>query len=79
MKRGVRLIKAGATSAVTRCVSPWVLWHLNLHADVASEMGGLQPWRQGSLYDHPVREVMVQRAIRAAWADLHKKAAKKKR
>jgi len=76
--RGVRLIKSGASSAVPRCVSPWILWHLNLHADVAPEMGGLLPWRQGGLYDHPAREVMAQRAIRAAWADLRAKDLKRK-
>lgn len=75
----MRLIKAGASSAVLRCVSPWVLWQLNLHADVTPEMGGLLPWRQGALYDHPAREVLAQRAIRAAWADLRAKDAKKKR
>lgn len=79
MKRGVRLIKAGASSAVSRCVSPWVLWHLNLHADVCPEMGGLRPWRSGALYDHPIREVLIQRAIRAAWSDLRAKDAKKRR
>jgi hypothetical protein len=56
-----------------------VLWQLNLHADVTPEMGGLLPWRQGALYDHPAREVLAQRAIRAAWADLRAKDAKKKR
>ncbi len=73
------MIKAGASSAVPRCVSPFVLWQLNLHADVAPETGGLLPWRQGALYEQPAREVFAQRAIRAAWADLRARDAKKKR
>jgi hypothetical protein len=75
----VRLIKAGAWSAVPRCVSSWVLWQLNLHADVAPETGGLLPWRQGPLYEQPAREVFAQRAIRSAWADLRAKEAKRKK
>jgi hypothetical protein len=50
---------------------------LNLHADVAPEMGGLIPWREGALYDQPAREVLAQRAIRAAWSDLRAKDRKK--
>lgn len=46
--------------------------HLALHADVALEGGGLLPWRDCSIYDHPLREVQIQREIRAAWADRRK-------
>jgi len=34
------------------------------------------PWKAATLYDHPVREVLAQRAIRAAWADERKKKGK---
>lgn len=69
----MRLIKAGHGKAVSRVASPFILWQLGLHNDVCPETGGLMPWKAATLYDHPVREVLAQRAIRAAWADERKK------
>lgn len=73
------LLDAGTSAArAQRITSPWVWWQIALHPDVAPETGGLLPWRAGALYDHPVREVLAQRAIRAAWSDARKRRAKRK-
>ena len=68
MKRAVKLIDAGHSERLHAYCSRWSIRMVALYGDVALEGGGFVPWRSGSLYDHPYREILALRLIRAEWA-----------